>query len=610
MNKTKRHTVIRFGLIAMVLALMIVVPSLLKYGASAASSTAKPGKVTLTSAKSTAYNKATIYWKKTSNATKYRVYYKQSGAKKWTMLKDVGANVTRYTHTSSSNKPLKSGKKYYYTVRAYNKYSKKWGSYNPTGKAVTVLPVPSKVKLASISSPASNKITIKWNKASNATKYRIYYKVAGTSKWERIRDLSSRYTSYTHTSSTKFPLVSGQKYSYTVRAYNSTSRKWGSYDGAGLTVAVQSNATPTPAPTATPKPTATPIPKPTATPIPKPTAIPKPTEAPKPTAAPQPTATPVPTATPAPTATPVPTATPAPVKVISISVSPSSLTLTSKGQTSRLTASVSPSNAANKSVTWSSSNTSVATVSADGTVTAVANGTADITATAADGSGVSAKCSVTVKVPNNIKNVTLTGGKSVRYGIVPEDVDASVDLTKVTMEITGDKSLIVIAGQGYDKGSWCAHIDFTAARAGSLTITAKYNGQILKQWNITITSDWKEYLGYCSWRKSVENQIWTGNMSFVDKLNAAQNYIKTHFKYKNGAPEYIYAYSEGIADCFTASDFFGDFAKDAGAQVKYVSTHTGKMYDYIAYAVSDGGHVFNRVLLNGSWVNYDASPLP
>ena len=625
MNKTKRHTV-RFGLIAMVLALMIVVPSLLKYGASAASSTAKPGKVTLRSAKSTAYNKATIYWKKTSNATKYRVYYKQSGAKKWTMLKDVGANVTRYTHTSSSSKPLKSGKKYYYTVRAYNKYSKKWGSYNPTGKAVTVLPVPSKVKLASISSPASNKITIKWNKASNATKYRVYYKVAGTSKWNRIRDLSSRYTSYTHTSSTKFPLVSGQKYSYTVRAYNSTSRKWGSYDGAGLTVAVQSNATPTPAPTAIPKPTATPTPMPTATPIPKPTAIPKPTEAPKPTAAPQPTATPVPTATPQPTATPVPTATPAPtatpvptatpaptatptpVKVSSISVSPSSLTLTSKGQTSRLTASVSPSNAANKSVTWSSSNTSVATVSADGTVTAVANGTASIYAKANDGSGVSAKCDVTVKVPNNIKTMTLAGGKSTSCYLAPEDVSSSIDLTKVTMEITGDKSLIVIAGQGYDKGSWCAYIDFTAARAGSLTITAKYNGQVLKQWNITITSDWKEYLGYYSWRKSVENQIWTGNMSLKDKLDAAQNYIKTHFKYKNGAPQYICAYSEGIADCFTASHFFGDFAKDAGAQVKYVSSYTGQMYDYISYAVSGGGHVFNRVLLNGQWVNYDAQP--
>ena len=535
------------------------------------------------------------------------------------MLKDVGANVTRYTHTSSSSKPLKSGKKYYYTVRAYNKYSKKWGSYNPTGKAVTVLPVPSKVKLASISSPASNKITIKWNKASNATKYRIYYKVAGTSKWERIRDLSSRYTSYTHTSSTKFPLVSGQKYSYTVRAYNSTSRKWGSYDGAGLTVAVQSNATPTPAPTATPKPTATPIPKPTATPIPKPTAIPKPTEAPKPTAAPQPTATPVPTATPAPTATPVPTATPAPtatpvptatpapVKVSSISVSPSSLTLTSKGQTSRLTASVSPSNAANKSVTWSSSNTSVATVSADGTVTAVANGTADITATAADGSGVSAKCSVTVKVADNItETITLTGGKSKKIGPTSSKCPNIQDFSNVTFEVIGDKNTIEIGGIDYE--SSYAAITIRALRKGSITIVAKYNNTIVRTFSVTISSDWQEYLGYYSWRKSVESQIWDDSMSFVDKLNAAQNYIKTHFKYKNGAPEYIYAYSDGIADCFTASHFFGDFAKDAGAQVKYVSTYTGKMYDYIGYAVSDGGHVFNRVLLSGQWVNYDAQP--
>ena len=97
-------------------------------------------------------------------------------------------------------------------------------------------------------------------------------------------------------------------------------------------------------------------------------------------------------------------------------------------------------------------------------------------------------------------------------------------------------------------------------------------------------------------------------MELKNKLDAAQNYIKTHFKYKNGAPQYVYAYAEGIADCFTASHFFGDFAKDAGAQVKYVSSHTGNMYDYIAYAVSDGGHVFNRVLLNGQWVNYDAQP--
>ena len=501
---------------------------------------------------------------------------------------------------------------------------------------------PTKATLTSAKATSYNKVSLKWKKSKNITSYAVYYKASNSKKWVKITNVSSKKTGYTHKSSKKCPLKQGKTYQYRIRGYNKKAKgrkKWGKYSSVKkVKIPKKSAAKPTeapkpivtpnptatpkptavPKPTAAPKPTVTPIPKPTAIPkpttIPKPTAIPKPTEAPKPTAAPQPTkaprptATPKPTATPRPTATPAPTATPKPVKVSSITLNQTSLTMTSKGQTASLTATVNPGNAANKSITWSSSNSSVTTVSANGTVTAVANGTADITATAADGSGVSAKCSVTVRVPNNIKTMTLTGGKSTSCYLAPEDVSSNTDLTKVTMEITGDKSLIVIAGQGYDKGSWCAYIDFTAARAGNLIITAKYNGKILKQWNITITSDWQEYLGYVSWKKTVESQIWTNDMALKDKLDAAQNYIKTHFKYKNGAPEYIYAYLEGIADCFTASDFFGDFAKDAGAQVKYVSSHTGNMYDYIAHAVSDGGHVFNRVLLDGQWVNYDAQP--
>ena len=505
-------------------------------------------------------------------------------------------------------------------------------STSQTANAAVNKKQPTKATLTSAKATSYNKVSLKWKKSKNITSYAVYYKASNSKKWVKIANVSSKKTGYTHKSSKKYPLKQGKTYQYRIRGYNKKakgSKKWGKYSStkkvkipkkpaAKPTEAPKPTVKPTeapkptvkpteaPKPTVAPKPTA--APKPTTAPKPTVTPIPKPTEAPKPTAVPQPTKAPQPTATPRPTATPAPTATPKPVKVSGITLSQTSLTMTLKGQTASLTATVTPDNAANKNITWSSSDSSIATVNASGTVTAIANGTADITATAAYGSGVSAKCSVTVRVPNNIKNVTLTGGKSVRYGVVPEDVDASVDLTKVTMEVTGDKSLIIISGQGYDNGSWCAYIDFTAARAGNFIITAKYNGKILKQWNVTITSDWQEYLGYASWKKTVENQIWTNNMALKDKLDAAQNYIKTHFKYKNGAPEYIYAYSEGIADCFTASDFFGDFAKDAGAQVKYVSSHTGQMYDYIAYAVSDGGHVFNRVLLDGQWVNYDAQP--
>ncbi len=76
-----------------------------------------------------------------------------------------------------------------------------------------------------------------------------------------------------------------------------------------------------------------------------------------------------------------------------------------KGKTATLTATVSPNNASNKTVTWKSSNTAVATVSSSGKVTAVAPGTATITVTAEDGSGKSATCKVTVTQP--VTGITL-----------------------------------------------------------------------------------------------------------------------------------------------------------------------------------------------------------
>ena len=85
------------------------------------------------------------------------------------------------------------------------------------------------------------------------------------------------------------------------------------------------------------------------------------------------------------------------------------------GQTDKLTATVTPENTTDKTVTWKSDNEAVATVSEDGTVTAVSVGTANITATCGE---ATATCKVTVNpvvasgVTINVQDMTLLVGQT------------------------------------------------------------------------------------------------------------------------------------------------------------------------------------------------------
>lgn len=84
------------------------------------------------------------------------------------------------------------------------------------------------------------------------------------------------------------------------------------------------------------------------------------------------------------------------VPVTGISLDQTEVELTSIGQTTTLTRTITPSNATNRNVVWETSNPAVATVSA-GQVKAVGNGTAVITATTRDG-GFKSSCLVTVNI--------------------------------------------------------------------------------------------------------------------------------------------------------------------------------------------------------------------
>ena len=84
------------------------------------------------------------------------------------------------------------------------------------------------------------------------------------------------------------------------------------------------------------------------------------------------------------------------VRDVAVSVSKTSLKVE---ETAAATASVTPSNAADKTVSWSSSDTSVATVSKSGVVAAVGAGTARITATASNGVKGSVDITVSASAP-------------------------------------------------------------------------------------------------------------------------------------------------------------------------------------------------------------------
>lgn len=159
------------------------------------------------------------------------------------------------------------------------------------------------------------------------------------------------------------------------------------------------------------------------------------------------------------------TTTPADVKVSRITLSASTgLTLT-KGQTQKLTATVAPANATNKTVTWKTSNKNVATVSENGLVTAVGGGDATITCTAKDGSNVKATCKVTVTVP--------VSGIQLSQTSAALTVGDTLTLTKTIYPSDATNQAVTWTSSSDAVASVDSNGKITAKTAGSAMITCK-----------------------------------------------------------------------------------------------------------------------------------------
>ena len=177
---------------------------------------------------------------------------------------------------------------------------------------------------------------------------------------------------------------------------------------------------------------------------------------------------------------PTPKPTPQTVSVTSVSISKTSATIY-VGDSYTLYASANPSNASNKTITWSSSNSKTATVY-NGVVTGKKAGTVTIYATS--NNGKKASCSITVKnktvattgISLNQKTAVMNAGKTLRlYATV---TPSNATNKKVTWS-SSNTSIATVNSSG----------TVTAKKRGNVTITAKTSGGQKATCTITVNPE-------------------------------------------------------------------------------------------------------------------------
>ena len=202
------------------------------------------------------------------------------------------------------------------------------------------------------------------------------------------------------------------------------------------------------------------------------TATPKPTETTTNTTAPKPTSKPEPTNT-EPSSTPSPST---PVAVSGVALNKKVATI-NVGKTVTVKATVTPANAANKTLAWTSSNTKIATVS-NGVVKGVKAGRVVITAKTTDGSNISATCTVTVKQPvtsiSLSKKATMYTGKKLTLKAKVNPANAS---NKALTWKSSNTKIAKVASNGV----------VTGVKAGTVKITATAKDGSRKSATCTVT---------------------------------------------------------------------------------------------------------------------------
>lgn len=299
------------------------------------------------------------------------------------------------------------------------------------------------------------------------------------------------------------------------------------------------------------------------------------------------------------------------VKVSGITLNPDISLKIEEGNSSKITATVVPSNATNPSVKWVSSSPDVATVDDSGNVTALKEGSTTITCTAVDGSGVSASCPVTVTAKSTTTNPSEQDKTDPTYtfkvrggSLESKSVFNGGDLANIliTTDAPMDKLMITMSNNSiqYNALSYDSQYDYYSfslyarRKTESCKVSIILDGKQIWFKDVKVLSDDQNWATYESWLNGVLENI-KGSTSDFDKLNPIQKitllgqYILDNYDY-NSDPNKSF-HNHGCGNCNASSFVLKDYAQRLGLRSDVVTPK--------AYVVNNPSHVVAKVWYDG-----------
>jgi hypothetical protein len=208
-----------------------------------------------------------------------------------------------------------------------------------------------------------------------------------------------------------------------------------------------------------------------------------------------------------------PPTTPEVIEVIGVTLDKDALSLF-EGTSAKLTATVKPTNAENKAVTWKSDKTDIATVDTTGIVTAVKEGTATITVTTDDG-GKTDDCTVTI---------TAATGVMLDKDAIELEVGSEATLTATIVPTDAEDKGVSWKSDRTDIATVDANGKVAAVKAGIATITVttdnggKTDNCIVKvtEKDVLAMIPDKVFLDYCRSQMNVWDANVDGKLSLIE----------------------------------------------------------------------------------------------